>query len=457
MGVVLRLGGTARRVHQWPSDSDRSSMMTAADTRAVGPLPREHPPASSNGAPAEQVQRRVLSVLVLTQLLGGAGVTTGVAVTALLAARLSGSDVVGGLASTCAVVGAAVSATLIAWIAHRWGRRPALVFGYATGAGGALGATVAVLVGSWPLLLVASVPFGASTAANLAARFAATDLAAPHRRARAIAIVLCATTVGAVAGPNLAYPAQHWADAAGLVPDSGPYLLCAVTFGLAAIGILTGLRPDPLLIARSVAPTRPRPPGSRTPRLAPPARLAIAAIVVAHLLMVGVMSMTPVHMGHGGAGLRVVGIVISTHVAAMYALSPLFGWLADRIGRFLVLGLGAVFMIVAGIMAGAAGHDVVQLSAGLVALGLGWSAILVTGSALLTDTVPTDDRARVQGRADTAMNVSGALGGALAGLMVAGTSYTVLALAAAALSAPLLIGIVVVALSTPRDRLPVDP
>jgi MFS family permease len=418
--------------------------MTTAKTRPVAPLTR-------SDRPAVRVQRRVLAVLVVTQLLGGAGVTTGVAVGALLAARLSGSDVVGGLALTSSVVGAAAAATVIARIAHRAGRRPALVFGYLSGACGALGAALAVVVDSWPLLLAASVPFGAATAANLAARFAAADLAAPRHRARAVAVVLWATTAGAVAGPNLADPAGRWAGATGIAPDSGPYLLCAVAFGLAALGILVGLRPDPLRLARSLAPNPSPPAGRRTSRLPLPARLAVGAIVVAQLLMVAVMSMTPVHMSHGGSGLRMVGIVISAHVAGMYALSPLFGWLADRVGRFPVLGLGATLLIIAGFTAGtAASHDVAQLSAGLVALGLGWSAILVTGSALITDSVPVDDRPRVQGRADTAMNISGAVGGSLAGLTVAGTSYTALGLSAAALSTPLLIAILVVAVSSRR-------
>jgi MFS family permease len=416
-------------------------VLTRGDRLSVPPTP----PSTT------RVQRRVLTVLVLTQLVGGAGVTTGVAVGALLAAHLSGSDVIGGLALTCSVLGAAGAAALIAWIAGRAGRRPALVFGYAAGAGGALGAALAVAIGSWPLLLAANVPFGAATAANLAARFAATDLAAPQRRARAVAVVLWATTVGAVAGPNLAAPAQRWASAAGIAPASGSFLLCAVAFGLAAIGILTGLRPDPLRLARPAAPGPSRPPTSRTSRLAPPARLAIVGIVVAHLLMVAVMSMTPVHMSHGGADLHVVGIVISAHVAGMYALSPLFGWLADRVGRLPVLGLGATLLIIAGITAGTAGsHDVAQLSGGLVALGLGWSATLVTCSALLTDAVAAGERARIQGRADTAMNISGAVGGSLAGLTVASTSYTVLGLAAAVLSAPLLASVALIALSSRR-------
>ena len=426
--------------------------MTVAGPRPVVSLARGDGLEAPGASRAARAQRRVLAVLILTQLLGGAGVTTGVAVGALFAAHLSGSDVVGGLALTCSVLGAAMSATVIARIAGKAGRRPALVFGYAAGGCGALGAAVAIAAGSWPLLLAASVPFGAATAANLAARFAATDLAAPHRRARAVAVVLWATTVGAVAGPNLADPAQQWAGAAGLRPAAGPYLLCAVAFGLAAIGILAGLRPDPLCLARSVAPASTASDDSPTFRLATSARLAIVAIVIAQLLMVAVMSMTPVHMSHGGVGLRVVGIVISVHVAGMYALSPLFGWLADGLGRLPVLGLGAALLVVAGVTAGtAASHDVTRLSGGLLALGLGWSAILVTSSALLTDAVPAGRRARIQGLADTAMNISGAVGGSLAGLTVAGTSYAVLGITAAALAAPLLAGVLLIALSSRSD------
>ena len=200
-------------------------------------------------------------MFVLTQVLGGAGVGTGVAIAALSAARLSGSDVVGGLALTCTAFGAALTAVSTARIAGRAGRRPALLAGYLIAAVGAVAAAVAVETRSWPLLLVASVPIGAATATNLAARFAGTDLAAPHRRARALGLVLGATTLGIVIGPNLADPAHHAAAAMGAAADTGPYLLCAAMFGLAALGVLVGLRPDPLRLARPLStgyPMRPR-------------------------------------------------------------------------------------------------------------------------------------------------------------------------------------------------------
>ncbi len=387
---------------------------------------------------APAVQRRVLIVLVGTQVLGGVGIATALAVATLVAARLSGSGAVGGLALTCVVTGTAGAALVVSRVAARAGRRPALGLGYGVGALGAAAAAAAVAAGSAVGLLVALVFTGAATAAGLAARFAATDLAEPGRQARALALVVWATTVGAVAGPNLAGPVQEWVGGIGLVPATGPFLLCAAAFGLAAVGTWFGLRPDPLLLARAaeqdaggVEPVRGR--AVRVALLASPAALlAIGGVVVAHLVMIALMSMTPVHMDHGGATLAVVGLVISAHVAGMYVLSPVFGWLADRVGRTAVLAVSGGLLLVAAVLCAVAGPaDTALLSAGLVVLGLGWSAGLVSGSALLTESVALPARAGAQGLADVAMNVSGAVGGIVAGLVVAGASFAVLGAAAA--------------------------
>jgi MFS family permease len=397
------------------------------------------------------VQRRVLAALVVAQVLGGVGVAVGFALASLTAAELAGSDVIGGAALTCMVVGTAAVALPISRLAARAGRRPALLLGYGLATVGAVGAAVAIAVGSWHMLLAALLAFGAATAAGLAARFAATDLALPHRRARALAVVVWATTVGVVAGPNLAAPVQDLAAAAGLVPASGPFVLSAVGFVLAALAVAVGLRPDPLVLARSDAALQDRA-GPGTPDRAAwrvlvshrAAVLAVSAIALSQMVMIGLMSLTPVHMNHGGASLQLVGLVISLHVAGMYVLSPVFGLLADRWGRLPVLVAGAALLVAAGVVAGpAAATDATRLAVGLVALGLGWSAALIAGSALLTDAVPLDERARVQGLSDVAMNVAGALGGILAGVVVAATSFTVLGLAVAATAAPFVVVVLV--------------
>ncbi|MBY8847801.1 MFS transporter [Saccharothrix sp. MB29] len=396
----------------------------------------------------EAVQRKVLRVLVATQVLGSAGTTIGLAVSTLVAASLAGSDAIGGLAQTSAVLGAALFALPVARLAGRRGRRPALVLGYGAGAVGAAVAACAVVLGAWPLLLVARVLFGAASSANLASRYAGTDLAHPHRRARSLALVVWAATIGAVAGPNLADPAGRAATGAGLPVGAGPYLLSAALFAVTALVVLRFLRPDPLVVARSAAPT---PPPERRGvgaargsvalwrSLSPTAKLALGGVALSHTAMVGLMSMTPVHMDHAGSSLRVVGVVISLHVAAMYAASPLFGWMADRVGRVPVLAVGAALVVAASaIVSMAPAHDTPQLAVGLVLLSFGWSAGVVSGSALLTESVAPVDRTAAQGLSDLCMNAGGAIGGVAAGIVVTVWSYGALGLVLGVTALPLL-------------------
>ncbi|MEU4802484.1 MFS transporter [Actinosynnema sp. NPDC023587] len=412
----------------------------------------------------EVVQRRVLRVLGVTQVLGAAGVTIGLAFSTLIAAALSGSDAVGGLAQTAAVLGAALFALPTARLATRRGRRPALVLGYGAGAAGAFVAACAVVLGSWQVLVVALVLFGAASSANLAARYAGTDLAHPRRRARSLALVVWAATLGAVAGPNLADPAGQLAARLGLPVGVGPYLAAAVLFGVAALVVLRFLRPDPLTLARSALPAPSVTPahcaggvgdtrGSGAVWRALPAtgKLALGGIALCHTAMVGLMSMTPVHMDHAGSSLRVVGVVISLHVAAMYAASPVFGWLADRLGRVPVLAIGSALVVAASGVAGMApSHDAPQLAAGLALLGLGWSAGLVAGSALLTESVPVADRPAAQGLSDLCMNIGGAVGGITAGIVVTAWSYAALGLIVGFTALPLLVACLFTALQRTR-------
>lgn len=167
--------------------------------------------------------------------------------------------------------------------------------------------------------------------------------------------------------------------------------------------------------------------------------MALAGIMVSHTVMIGLMSMTPVHMDHGGAALHVVGLVISLHIVGMYALSPLVGSLADGVGRGPVLVLGVVLLVLAAGVAGTVPPSAAMgLSVGLFLLGLGWSCCLVAGSALLTESVPAPVRPEVQGIGDLMMNLGGALGGVLAGIAVAVASYGTLALAGGLLVLPFL-------------------
>jgi predicted MFS family arabinose efflux permease len=288
--------------------------------------------------------------------------------------------------------------------------------------------------------------FGGGTAATLAARYAAADLANPGRRAGAMSTVVWATTIGVIAAPNLAAPAV---SAFGV---GGPFLVSTCAYLVAGCGVLLGLRPDPLVAGRVAVVVGDSCCGvgaSELPRrhtraevwsaIGPNVRLALLGVALCNTAMTGMMSMMPVQMTGGGSTLVVVGIIVSVHVAGMYAASPLFGVLADRIGRVPVLALGAALVVAgAGVCGMASAHDAPQMAVGMVMLGCGWSAGVVAGGALLTESVPLGLRPSTQGLADLVLNLGGALGGLLAGLVMSAWSFTVLGLVVGFAALPLL-------------------
>lgn len=419
-----------------------------APDAVAGPVAAGDVPVSPTVA---RVQRRTLLVLVGAQILVGLGVAIGIAVGSLLAADLAGTASLAGLAATAAVAGTALLAAPVSRVMDRHGRRRGLVLAYVVAATGAGVVVLAGIVESFPLALLGLVLFGGGSAGNLQARFVAVDLATVRNRGTALSIVVWAATVSGVVGPNLADPAGQFAGRLGLDHLSGPFLLSLVSFAGAAVVIWALLRPDPLLLARAergddLTVVRPRTSVRAALRIVAAhqsAMLGLGAIAVGHAAMVGVMTMTPVHMEHGGATLRVIGLVISVHIAGMFAFSPLVGMAADRIGRRPVIVAGTVLLLVACAVSGtAAEHDSTQLGIGLTLLGLGWSCTLVAGSTLLTESIPVDARPSVQGASDVVMNVAGAAASIVAGVVVAGigfgwlalfTAIAVLPLAAAAL------------------------
>ncbi|WP_240965642.1 MFS transporter [Streptomyces zingiberis] len=376
------------------------------------------------------LRRRTTAVLVVSQILGGLGVAIGVALSSVLSQEVGGSAAVAGLGPTAAVLGTALLSVPLAALMAARGRRPGLTLAYAIGAAGGGLTVLAAVAGSFPLLLLGMALFGAASSANLQARFAAADLAPAERRARAISTVVWATTVGAVLGPNVAAPAGRSVTGLGIPPAAGPFLWAAAVFLLCALVVAVLLRPDPLLTARALAGESASPgrAGSLRAGLAAvaesrPARLALVTVATAHTAMVAVMVMTPVDLAHHGADIELIGLVISGHIAGMYAFSPLMGRLSDRAGRLPVIALALGLVAVATLLAGTAGGAHGRTAAGLFLLGLGWSAGLVSGSALLTDSVPQSARAAVQGLSDLAMNASAGVGGVVAGLVVAGAGY----------------------------------
>jgi len=347
------------------------------------------------------VQRRTVAVLSVGQVFGGIAIAGSVAAGSLIAASVADSEAAAGLAQTAGVLGAAVLALPLARIALGRGRRLALATGYGLGAFGAVVVVVAAVLRNLPLVFIGCFFVGVASASGYQARYAATDLAPEEHRARALSWVVWAATIGAVLGPNLLNASGALGMAMGLPQLSGPYVVAAGCLAVTAAVLLLFLRPDPYLT--SIAHRESRGEDVVRPRLRdgiehlrgrPRALLGIATIAVGHVVMVMVMVMTPVHMAHVDVTLQLIGLVISVHVAGMYALSPVVGWCVDRFGRIAVVVAGIAILTASCVIAGLAPGDAVpMLGVGLFLLGLGWSCTLIAGSTMVTDEVAPAERA----------------------------------------------------------------
>ncbi|MCF6377490.1 MFS transporter [Nocardioides KLBMP 9356] len=387
------------------------------------------------------VQRHTVRTLLVSQAVGAVGVTIGVTTSSLLARDITGSDTMAGLAQTFQVLGTAASAYGLARVMGRRGRRVGLVTGYLLGASGAVLAVVAGVMDSMPVLLLGSVLLGATTAVNTGSRYAATDLATEEHRARALSMVVWASTIGAVAGPNLIGVGGAAGRSLGIPELTGGFAIGAVVLAVTAGWVWWRLRPDPLLLAQAAAgltPSSGAEPRGRSwgrfvdvVRAVPVVGAAVVAMACAHAAMVTVMIMTPLHMEHGGAQLEVIGFVISVHVAGMFAFSPVVGWATDRFGRSAVLVAGGVLLLVALTLCAVSPTGTSwEITSGLFLLGLGWSCATVASSTVIADRTPIAARTDVQGTSDMAMALTAAGGGALAGVVVGWWGYSALSVVA---------------------------
>ena len=411
-------------------------------------MPDPSAPASHSLVSA---RRRTLAVLSFGQVLGGVAFGATISLGAVITAEVTGDDGLSGLATAAVTLGAAVLAMPLAALARRSGRRTALTLGMSLALVGVVLVVVGTGIRSLPLLLPAFALIGAGQAANQQSRFAATDLATDRTRGRDLSTVVWATTIGAVLGPNLVGPGEALGSALGMPELTGPYVFTVVAQLAGIVLYLVGLRPDPLTLARrlqaDVAGSASVSPARDTPAAA---RYAMLAIAGAHGAMVAVMAMTPIHLTHHGVELSIIGLTISLHIAGMYALAPVFGLLADRIGRVATILVGQALLVCALVVAAAAAHSTTGVTVALVLLGVGWSASTVAGSALLTEASAVGLRTARQGRSDAVMNLVGASGAVGAGVVLSAIGFDGLALSALAI-------VTVVVVLSPFGRLRARP
>lgn len=390
-----------------------------------------------------QVQKHTLRIVILSQVLGGAGLAAGITVGALLAQEMLGSDGLAGTPTALFTLGAALSAYLVGRSSNRWGRRLGLGYGFIAGALGAIGVVVAAALDNVPLLFFALFIYGAGSSTNLQTRYAGTDLADDTKRGTAISLALVATTFGAVAGPNLVGLTGNFAASVGLPALAGPFLLAAVAYLAAGVSLLSFLRPDPFLLARQIEEESEVEQlieaGSQgldlarqetQPKINSGVFVGATIMILTQISMVAIMTMTPVHMRGHGFDLNAVGLVIGLHIAAMFLPSLATGVLVDKVGRVPMAIAAGITLLLAGITAAIpAAHSLGILIVSLVLLGLGWNFGLIAGTALIVDSTDPASRPRVQGTVDVGIALAGAGGGAISGIVMATSGYATLSLA----------------------------
>ncbi|KKO52558.1 MFS transporter [Paenibacillus sp. DMB20] len=396
-----------------------------------------------------QLYQKTLMIVVLSQILGGAGLAAGITVGALLAQDMIGTDSYAGIPAALITLGSAAAAFLVGRLSQRFGRRAGLASGFLAGGIGAFGIVFAAVADHLPLLYVSLLVYGAGMATNLQARYAGTDLAQPNQRARAVSMAMVSTTFGAVAGPNLVDVMGRFAASIGVPALAGPFILAGAAFTLAGLVLLAWLRPDPFIVAKAIAEAQKtdqvKVSESSSTGTAMSNRgiiVGTTVMVLTQIVMIAIMTMTPVHMKHHGHSLREVGLVIGIHIAAMYLPSLVTGVLVDKLGRTIMSYASGITLLLAGILAAWAPPDsMAALIAALALLGIGWNFGLISGTAQIIDATPEHIRAKTQGTVDVLVALAGASGGALSGMVVANSSFAVLSITGG-LSSLLLIPVV---------------
>lgn len=392
----------------------------------------------SSNEEQQKLYKRTLFIVLLSQMFGGAGLAAGITVGALLAKDMLGTESVAGLPAALFTLGSALAAFIVGRLSQRYGRRYGLSFGFIAGGIGALGVILAANINNIMLLFIALFIYGAGTSTNLQARYAGTDLASEKQRATATSIAMVATTLGAVAGPNLVKPMGKVAMAINMPALTGPFILAAVAYILAGVTLFLYLRPDPLLIARAIEDRQQKAQEKSSKAVSIKYNhkvnkigifVGALVLVLSHVIMVAIMTMTPIHMQGHGSGIEAIGMVIGLHVAAMYLPSLGTGLLVDKMGRTFVVIASGVTLALAGLLAAfTPGDSLFWLTIALMLLGLGWNFGFISGTAIIIDSTTISTRAKTQGSVDVWVALAGSAGSLLSGVIVAYSSYAFLGL-----------------------------
>jgi MFS family permease len=395
------------------------------------------PPTSSSARIPSRA--KLMTTLFVAQVCGSTGHSMSLAVGSILAASLTGTNTWSGLPVAVGALGTALASWPLARFMGRAGRRPGLALGYGLAVAGAVIGMLGVMVGSFAVMLAGMTFFGVGSTSNLLARYAAADITAAAQRGKAMGLIVWGSALGSMLGPMLMDPALRVGAALGIASAASAFLVSVAGYGVAMVLVAALLRPDPLAIAREQEALGGRAAGTGGTRAAGPARtfgellgdlrvqIALTALMVSQFVMIATTSTSPVYLHDQGHGVSTIGIAVALHLAGMYVSSPLSGWLSDRFGRLPMIGLGALILIGAVMLAGLSpGTNGPLVILGLFVNGIGWNLAFVAGSALLTDALAPAERASIQGLADLFMGLMGALGSTVGGMVLGLWGFAIL-------------------------------
>src|SRR5437773_4273224 len=301
-----------------------------------------------------------MATLFAAQVCGSTGFSMSMAVGAIMAAAITGTNTWSGLPVAIGSLGTALASYPLSRLMARTGRRLGLAVGYSLAVAGAALGMVGVVQQSFVLFLAGMALFGTAQTSNLLSRYAAADVSPGAQRGRAMGLIVWGSAAGAMIGPNLMAGTLRVGGALGVSPTASAFLISVTGYVLAAILLEVFLRPDPLTIARRLheiaeasRPTgRARPLGAILGDVR--VQLALATLTISQFVMISTTSTSPVYLHDHGYPVQTIGLAVSLHLGGMFVASPLSRWLCDRFGRLTMIGVGALVLTGAVILAGLA-------------------------------------------------------------------------------------------------------
>jgi predicted MFS family arabinose efflux permease len=307
----------------------------------------------------------------------------------IIGAELAPSPALGNLPITITIVGVAVFTIPATMLMKRFGRKAGFIGSSLVTALAALLAAYAIWTRSFLLLCTAMVFMGSNTAFVNQYRFAAAESVEPKQVSKAVSFVLLGGVIAGILGPEIAKRTGDWLDY-GLY--TGSFVVLAILSIVVAVLLL--------LFLREVAPQEEGSTSQKRPLKVVVAQPTYLVAVLAGVISFGVMSFmmtaTPSSMhGKDGYSLDQTGLVIQSHVIAMFLPSLFTGFIIARLGVLRVMGFGTAILF-ACVAVAAVDRTLLHYWGALVLLGLGWNFVFVGATVLLTRSYRPSERFQAQ-------------------------------------------------------------